>query len=159
MADYSAQPQPEADVVMDQDLDIPTFLRNQDKKAAVLQRCQERLSGGRDGAEDAMAEFIARINRRLDHDHSTIETVASINDLKRYGLPQGVAKQLEPYVGEQCREDWLVAAFLNKLARHPRYEPMLAGRPRHLIQNYAHRFGVMCVQLEACVHPIVCQCA
>jgi hypothetical protein len=145
---------------IEEDLDIPTFLRKEEKKAAVLdQWFSARMSapGGRGG--DAVAEFVGRINRRLDHAHSSIKTVATLDDMKRYGLPDDIAGQLEPLISEQCREDWLVAAFLNKLARHPRYEPLLSRRVRTLIQNYVNRFDVMCVQLETCIQPIVAKCA
>lgn len=135
------------------DLDIPTFLRKEKKSKAVLAIAEpaERVQNN----ENALIRFLERLNRRLDHEHACLETVASINDLKRYGLPAEIVRQLEPIVGRECSESCMVAALLNKLARHPDYGRILSRRVKDLIQNYVQSVGVMCVQLETFLHPIV----
>ncbi len=150
----------------EEDLDIPTFLRARKKRQAVLDHCkaasgqENRPGGNRPGCkgperEEGLELLIQRINNRLDHPYASIETVASINDLVRYGLPRGIARQLFPLVCDGCKEGWVVGAFLYKLARHPDYEPLLSPRVQRLIQDYVHGQGVSCVQLEPCMQPIV----
>ncbi len=150
----------------EKDLDIPTFLRARKKRNAVMDHCkavsgQQARSGGkrpdREAAdrEEGLELLVQRINNRLDHPYASIETVASINDLVRYGLPRDIAGQLFPLVCDGCKEGWVAGAFLYKLARHPDYEPLLSPRVQRLIQDYVHGQGVSCVQLEPCMQPIV----
>lgn len=166
MRKYNRQLKSGSESEGEEDLDIPTFLRAREKRHAVLDHCraasrQERRPGvkrpGREAAdrEEGLELLIQRINNRLDHPYATIETVVSINDLVRYGLPRGIARQLFPLVCDGCKEGWVVGAFLYKLARHPDYEPLLSPRVQRLIQDYVHGQGVSCVQLEPCIQPIV----
>ena len=143
---------------LEADLDIPTFLRKEKKNKAVLAVAEPAGPEPADRVQnndDALIRFLERLNRRLDHEHACLETVASINDLKRYGLPPEIVSQLEPIAGTECSESCMVAALLNKLARHPDYGRILSRRVKDLIQNYVQSVGVMCVQLETFLHPIV----
>jgi len=141
---------------LEADLDIPTFLRREKKNKAVLDIAEpaQPAEQSQDN-ETALIQFLERLNRRLDHAHACLDTVASLNDLKRYGLPSEIVTQLEPIAGRDCSESCMVAAFLNKLARHPNYGQLLSQRVKDLIQNYVQSVGIICVQLEACIHPIV----
>jgi len=146
----------EMDEVLEEDLDIPTFLRERKKKDVILDNCKlaSRQEAQPDGGT-GIALFIQRINNRLAHPHASIETVASIKDLIRYGLPPSIARQLSPLICEGCKEGWVVGAFLYKLARHPDYESLISPRVQQLIQNYVQGLGVSCVQLEPGIQPII----
>ena len=143
---------------LEADLDIPTFLRKEKKNKAVpamAEPVKPAAQMDHNENENALIRFLERLNRRLDHEHACLETVASINDLKRYGLPPEIVSQLAPIAGRDCSESCMVAAFLNKLARHPSYGQLLSPRVKDLIQNYVQSVGVLCVQLETLLHPIV----
>ncbi|HMA66653.1 MAG TPA: hypothetical protein VKO20_02430 [Desulfosalsimonadaceae bacterium] len=139
-----------------EELDIPTFLRRvRSSETPVDTEGPRMLDAPPENRRAELAGLLQRINRRLDHRYACIETVASLSDLKRYGLPEGLADQLAPLAGKDCKEACVVVAFLNKLTRHPDYESLLSPRVRQLIQDAVREFGVTCVQLEACIQAII----
>ncbi|MFO7840480.1 MAG: hypothetical protein R6X08_13400 [Desulfosalsimonadaceae bacterium] len=144
-----------ADAVAEE-LDIPTFLRRlRCSKAPAKADGLRLLDTPPENRHRELEGLLQRINCRLDHPYACIETVASLSDLKRYGISEGLAARLAPLISRECREACVVVAFLNKLSRHPDYESLLSPRVRQLIQDAVSEFGVACVQLEVCIQAII----